>query len=84
MPSETHAALSSTVFKERVVQLVHLLGSLKLAVVLLVTLASVIATATVLEAEYSRTFAQWFVYNSGWFLGLLGLLGVNILCAALT
>jgi hypothetical protein len=69
---------------KRMVWLVRLLGSLKLAVVLLVALAAVIATATVLEAEHGRAYAQWFVYHSGWFLALLGLLGMNILCAALS
>ncbi len=61
----------------------QLLGSLKLAVVLLGTLAAVIATATILEANHGRLYAQWYVYHSGWFIALLALLGVNILCAAL-
>lgn len=60
------------------------LGSLKLAVVLLAALAVVIAIATVLETRYGRPHALWYIYQSAWFVGLLGLLGVNILCAALS
>ncbi len=61
---------------------IKLLGSLRLAVVLLATLGAVIGTATVLEADHGRLYAQWYVYHSGWFMALLGLLGVNIFCAA--
>jgi hypothetical protein len=60
----------------------HLLGSLKLAVPLLAALAAVIGAATVLEADYGRDYAHWYVYHSWWFGALLGLLGVNIFFAA--
>src|SRR6516164_3192004 len=63
---------------------VHWLGSLKLAVVLLLSLAAVFAVATVLEAEHGRAYAQWYVYHSRWFVVLLVLLGVNIFSAALS
>ena len=65
-------------------QVIHGLGSLKLAVLLLMTLATVIAFATVLEADYGRFFAQWHVYHSYWFMALLLLLGVNIFFAAVS
>lgn len=65
-----------------VIRAVQRLGSLKLAVVLLMTLAVVIAIATVLEADHGRAFAQWHVYHSRWFVVLLMLLGVNIFAAA--
>lgn len=58
------------------------LGSLKLAVVLLVVLAAVLAWASTLEARQGREVAGWYVYSSSWFLGLLGLLGLNIFSAA--
>lgn len=63
-------------------RMVALLGSLQLAVVLLAVLATLIAVATVLEADHGRAYAQWYVYHSGWFVALLGLLGVNVFCAA--
>lgn len=64
-------------------QLFKLLASLKLAVLLIVLLGGVLAVATILEAEKGREFAQWYVYGSHWFTGLLALLGINILAATL-
>ena len=61
----------------------HVIASLKLAVALLVLLAAVLAWATILEATRGREMAQWYVYTSPWFIGLLGLLGGNILAATL-
>ncbi|MHB0959408.1 MAG: cytochrome c biogenesis protein ResB [Pirellulaceae bacterium] len=63
--------------------LVHAFASLKLAVALWVVLASVLSWATVLEATRGREMAHWFVYGSPGFLGLLALLGLNILAAML-
>jgi len=63
-------------------RVLHALGSLKLAVFLLLALATVIAVATVLEADHGRFYVQWYVYHSGWFIVLLVMLGVNIFCAA--
>ena len=73
---------TETNMQTKLLHVARVLGSLKLAVVLLATLAAVIAAATILEAKYSRTHAQWFVYNATWFVILLGILGVNIFCAA--
>ncbi|MFO7901509.1 MAG: cytochrome c biogenesis protein ResB [Pirellulaceae bacterium] len=56
---------------------------MKLAVILLVVLVVVLAAATFLEAERGREFAQWYVYDSHWFIGILALLGLNILAATL-
>lgn len=61
---------------------IRILASLKMAVCLIVVLAAVIAIATVLEAEYGRFYSQWYVYHSSWFVGLLGLLGASVFCAA--
>lgn len=63
--------------------LVRTLASLKLAVVLLVFLAAVLAWATLLEARYGRECAAWYVYGSPWFISLLAVLGVNVLAATL-
>ncbi len=63
-------------------KLVHrTLASLVLAVTLIVLLAGVLAWATILEARHGRELAQWYVYGSPWFLGLLAALGINILAA---
>jgi len=60
------------------------LGSLPLAVLLLVTLAAVLAWATILEAQHGTATARWYVYESRWFVGLLAVLGINIFAAAAT
>ncbi len=59
------------------------LASLKLAVVLILVLAAVLAWATLLESSAGRDYAQWYVYKSPWFIALLALLGVNILASTL-
>ena len=59
-------------------------SSLKLAVFVLLSLSASLATGTILESLYDTPTAQYFVYRSIWFHGVLGLLGVNMLCAALS
>ncbi len=59
-----------------------LLASPKTAVVLLLALATVLASATLLEASHGSAYARWFVYESAWFFGLLALLGIHVFCAA--
>lgn len=61
--------------------LLRALASLRLAVVLLVLLGLVLSVATALEAVRGREYAQWYVYGSRWFIGLLGLLGANVAAA---
>lgn len=61
--------------------LLRALASLRLAVVLLVLLGLVLSVATALEAVRGREYAQWYVYGSRWFMGLLGLLGANVAAA---
>jgi hypothetical protein len=62
--------------------IVRFLASLKLAVILMVTLAAVLSVATLLEAQHGMAYAHWFVYKSSWFSILLGMLAVNIFAAA--
>ncbi len=57
------------------------LGSLKLAVLLIVVLAFVLAWATVVESTKGREYAQWYVYHSRWFSALLGILALNVFAA---
>lgn len=58
-------------------------ASLKLAVLLLVGIAVVLAVATVLESANGREFTQWHVYQNPWFMALLGLLALNVLAATI-
>jgi hypothetical protein len=61
--------------------LVRLPASLKLTVALLVLLAAVLGCAGFVESAKGREYVQWFVYNRGWFIGLLGALAANIAAA---
>jgi hypothetical protein len=60
------------------------LASLKLAVVVIFSLTASLAVATFIESGYDTPTAQYYVYKSWFFLGILGLLGVNIICSALS
>ena len=59
-------------------------SSLKLAVILLLSLAATLAIATFLESAYSAKVAQSLVYRSPWFTVLLLVLGLNVAAAAIS
>lgn len=59
------------------------LSSLKLAVILIASLASVLAFGTFYESTRGTQAVQLDIYQSKGFALLLAMLGVNILCAAL-
>ena len=59
------------------------LASLKLAVILLVALACILATATFYESLYDTKTAQYLVYKSPLFALFLTTLGVNLACSAM-
>jgi hypothetical protein len=59
------------------------LASVRLAIVLIVVLAIVLAGATFLEKATSPDTTQWYVYHSPWFIGLLAIIAVNILASTL-
>ena len=62
---------------------VRLLGSLHIAVPLLITIAGVLAWGTLYETRFGTAAVQRFVYQSWWFQTLLGFLAVNLAVAAL-
>jgi len=63
-------------------QLVRRLGSLRIAVPLLVAIAGVLAWGTVYEARFGTAAVQHAVYRSWWFQVLLGFLAINLAAAA--
>ncbi|MER3415560.1 MAG: hypothetical protein C4297_05020 [Gemmataceae bacterium] len=63
--------------------LLTVLGSLHLAVIGLALFACVLALGTFVESWYGTPAAGQLIYRTWWFVGLLTLLAVNILCAAL-
>src|SRR5512147_764586 len=57
------------------------LVSSKATVSLLLALAAVLTAGVLLEARNGSEYADWFVYESVWFLGFFVLLGLSSLCA---
>ncbi len=65
-------------------RVIHALGSLQLALVLLATITIAIGAATFYESAVSTKFAQAHFYKAPWFIAWLGLLCVNLFCVTLT
>jgi len=65
-------------------KVVHMLGSLKLALLLLSTIAIACAVATFYEAGFNAKIAQHYIYKAPWFLFWLGILCVNLFAVTLT
>ncbi|MEY5062428.1 MAG: ResB protein required for cytochrome c biosynthesis [Verrucomicrobiota bacterium] len=65
-------------------RMVYALGSLDLAILLLLSLAGVCAVATFLESGFSARVARAYVYNAPWFNVWLLLLALNLTCSAAT
>jgi hypothetical protein len=64
--------------------LIHVLGSLELAILLLATIALACAVATVTESNFSTRVAQYYIYKAPWFNLWLTVLCVNLFAVALT
>jgi hypothetical protein len=64
-------------------RLYEALASLRLAVVVIFASALVLGWATYVESKFGTEAVHAAVYGSWWFAALVGLLGVNVLCAAL-
>jgi len=65
-------------------RIVHLLGSLQLALILLSTIAIAIAIATFYESSFSAKIAQAYIYKAPWFIFWLGILCINLFAVTLT
>jgi len=65
-------------------RVVHWLGSLQLALILLATIAIACAAATIAEAEFSTKIAQVYIYKAPWFLVWLAVLCINLFAVTLT
>ncbi|MGA2618405.1 MAG: cytochrome c biogenesis protein CcsA [Thermoguttaceae bacterium] len=57
------------------------LGSVRLAICVMVALVAVLVWATLLEKWYGDAAARFAVYGAWWFTALCGLLGLNVLAA---
>jgi len=58
------------------------LGSVQMALPMILILAVFLAAGTIVESHYSTPVAKRFVYGTWWFAGFLVLLAVNLLCSA--
>ena len=65
-------------------QFIHLCGSLKLAVILLTSIAVACAVATIYESKFNAQVAQAYIYKAPWFIFWLGVLCINLFCVTLT
>ena len=65
-------------------RVVHWLGSLQLALILLATIAIACAAATIAESEFSTKIAQVYIYKAPWFLIWLAVLCINLFAVTLT
>jgi hypothetical protein len=85
LPKEGRKKLAGERCAQSVVwRAVYALGSLDLAILLLLSLAGVCAVATFLESGFSARVARAYVYNAPWFNIWLLLLALNLTCSAAT
>lgn len=65
-------------------QVVHLLGSLQLALILLATIALACAVATFTESHFDTAIAHAAIYKAPWFMAWLTVLCINLFAVTLT
>ncbi len=70
------------IYLRTVLRIYELLASLKLAVVLILSLALLLGLATFVEANFGTAAVAFLVYHTWFFAALLALLATNIFCAA--
>lgn len=65
-------------------RIIHALGSLRLALLLLATIGLACAIATFAESRFDSKVAQAWIYRAPWFVVWLGVLCVNLFAVTLT
>jgi hypothetical protein len=65
-------------------RVIHYLGSLQLALILLATIAIACAIATFAESNFNTKIAQTYIYKAPWFQIWLAVLCVNLFAVTLT
>ncbi|MEO6847403.1 MAG: cytochrome C biogenesis protein ResB [Chthoniobacterales bacterium] len=70
--------------KSAIWKMIHILASLKLALLLLATLAIACATATFYESGFSSKIARSYIYDAPWFTFWLAVLCVNLFSVTLS
>lgn len=64
--------------------LFKIFSSAKLAVPGLILLAAIISVGTLVESRYNAEYAKMLVYDTWWFIGLLGVLGLTVFLSTLS
>jgi hypothetical protein len=82
--AQRQASIRQRLEQSAVWRVIHILGSLRLAMFLLLSIATAIGTATFMESKFTTEVARYYIYRAPWFNGWLLLLCLNLLCAALT
>ncbi|MEO5969242.1 MAG: cytochrome c biogenesis protein ResB [Bdellovibrionia bacterium] len=62
----------------------QVLCSLKLAVLVILSIAISLAAGTIVESLHDTATSQYWVYRSPWFYGILSVFGMNIFCVAIS
>ena len=75
------ATFNSFVFRLHRSRVFRFLGSLQLAIPLLLIVAAAVAWGTIVESKYNAEMAKIVVYQADWFSWLMSLLWLNIFCA---
>ncbi|MFV0415200.1 MAG: cytochrome C biogenesis protein ResB [Chthoniobacterales bacterium] len=65
-------------------KVIHLLGSLQLALLLLATIAIACTVATIYESRFDSSVAQAYIYKAPWFIFWLAVLCINLFAVTLT
>lgn len=65
-------------------RLIHHLASLKLALLLLATIAIACAVATITESHFDASVARAWIYKAPWFIAWLGILCINLFAVTLS
>jgi hypothetical protein len=83
-PTQRRQLIAERQKNSSVWRVIHWLGSLQLALILLATIAIACAAATITESEFSTKVAQVYIYKAPWFLVWLGVLCINLFAVTLT
>jgi len=76
------AQVTRSFWERAVIRVAKLVGSLQIAVIVLVVLVVVLTIGTMVESWYTGKLAQELIYRTWWFNALMGVLFLNIFFAA--
>jgi hypothetical protein len=57
------------------------LGSTRVELTLALVVVAAVCAGSVLQANHGRSAGLWYIYRTGWFVGLSAMLAISIVCA---